>query len=763
MSFKNMKISKRLYLLVVVLVVVSILVGIFGAAGMNSRNEALLSLYKDRLEPVEDLSRIRFLFNDNVIQLLNLSLQHDPKDPASRYHTDHTVQRHIDTVKSNIENITKLWEKYQQTHMTEEEKVAAERFIAVRTKFVREGLLENLKLLENKDYLAAKQFIPLKLMPLFNEVKAAHEELIQVQNKEARKLYESSVEDFKNLMGFLVALIIGGIVVGFGASILTVRSIVNPINQVIEIFRKISQGKLDNEITIDSNDEAGQLLTALKETQATLKANLEESLRLTVALDNVSTNIMMADTDFKIIYMNKSIVQMFERATVDIRKDIGMFDVRQIVGDSMDRYHKNPSLQRQILSTQTSTHKATIQIGGRTFNLTANPVLDKNGNRLGSVVEWVDRTDELRIEKEIENVVAHAVKGDFKQRIPTEGKSGFLLNLSNGMNQLLETLDIGLTEVVRVLGSLAAGNLTKKILNEYEGTFGELKEYSNNTVDKLAQVIDDVRKNADALVMAAEQLNQTAQAMSQSSTQQAASVEGTSSSLEQMTASISQNAENAKTTEQIAVKSANEAMEGGQAVTETVSAMKKIAEKISIIEEIAYQTNLLALNAAIEAARAGEHGKGFAVVASEVRKLAERSQVAAQEIGELATNSVKIAEKAGQLLEVIVPNIRKTADLVQEISFASSQQNSGVSQINSAVRQLDQVAQQNASASEELAATAEEMNGQAENLLQLMAFFTLPSDSSAGENVKRTKNKKAAEGYSYKANPTIKEEHFEKF
>jgi methyl-accepting chemotaxis protein len=219
--------------------------------------------------------------------------------------------------------------------------------------------------------------------------------------------------------------------------------------------------------------------------------------------------------------------------------------------------------------------------------------------------------------------------------------------------------------------------------------------------------------------------------------------------MEQMTASISQNMENAKVTDGMAAKSAAEAADGGEAVGQTVDAMRHIADKIGIIDDIAYQTNLLALNAAIEAARAGDHGKGFAVVAAEVRKLAERSQIAAQEIGEMATSSVAQAESAGSLLREMVPSIRKTSDLVQEIAAASQEQSSGVGQINSAVAQLNQATQQNASASEELAATAEELNSQAELLQQTMTFFRLDdkgSSAAAGVNALSARNNNRTRG-----------------
>lgn len=319
----------------------------------------------------------------------------------------------------------------------------------------------------------------------------------------------------------------------------------------------------------------------------------------------------------------------------------------------------------------------------------------------------------------------NAVIGKLDTRADSTRHQGDFRRIVAGINSTLDSIVAPLSEAMEVMVALSSGDLTRSVKGDYQGSLQDLKNAVNETVSKLSQIIGEVRSSADSLSSASEEISATAQSLSQSASVQAASVEETSASMEQMSASISQNTENAKVTDGMAGKASKEASEGGQAVKDTVSAMKTIAEKIGIVDSIAYQTNLLALNAAIEAARAGEHGKGFAVVAAEVRKLAERSQVAAQEIGQVAKSSVALAERAGNLLDEIVPSITKTSDLVQEIAAASEEQSIGSEQINTAMSQMSQITQQNASASEELAATAEEMSSQAEQLQELMGFFTL--------------------------------------
>ncbi|MGE0383788.1 MAG: methyl-accepting chemotaxis protein [Gammaproteobacteria bacterium] len=477
--------------------------------------------------------------------------------------------------------------------------------------------------------------------------------------------------------------------------------------------------------------EFGQALDALRERLQSLGAATEEAQGIRHALDKVTTNVMIADCDGVISYMNESVTAMLTNAEADLRRELPGFEVKSLIGANFDRFHKNPAHQRNLLAHLRGTHRAQIKVGPRSFALTANPIFDGAGKRIGSVVEWKDRTDEVAVENELGAIVGAAAAGDFSRRLRTEGKDGFFLQLSSGINSVVENCDTALNELLRVLGALSMGDLTERITNDYDGTFGRLKDAFNATAEKLADTIQKVGTMSEMIRSASEQVSATAQALSQSATEQASGVDETSASIEQMSASVGQNTENAKVTDGIASKAATEALEGGEAVKETVVAMKRIAEKIGIIDDIAYQTNLLALNAAIEAARAGQHGKGFAVVAAEVRKLAERSQVAAQEIGGVASSSVDLAERAGKLLDTVVPAIQRTSDLVQEVAAASNEQSGGISQISAAMNQLNQATQQNASASEQLAATAEEMSGQAQQLRQLMAFFKVEEGADA--------------------------------
>ena len=470
-----------------------------------------------------------------------------------------------------------------------------------------------------------------------------------------------------------------------------------------------------------------------------------EAMRVKVALDNVGTGVMIADKNRNIIYMNKSVTSLLSSAENDLRKAMPTFSVSNLMGACMDQFHKNPSHQQQLLANLNKTYATEIMVEGHTFALSACPVINEQGERLGSAIEWRDRTAEVAVEKEVAEIVNAAANGDFSRRIRMEGKEGFFEQLGLGMNKLMETSADGLNEIARVLGALAKGDLTETITNEYQGTFGQLKDDSNSTVEQLTEVIQRIKEAGDTINTASREIASGNTDLSQRTEEQASSLEETAASMEELTSTVKQNAENAKQANQLAAGASDIAMRGGEVVGKVVQTMssisessKKIVDIISVIDGIAFQTNILALNAAVEAARAGEQGRGFAVVASEVRNLAQRSAAAAKEIKTLINDSVDkvsvgadLADKAGKTMDEVVNSVKRVTDIMAEISAASVEQSSGIEQVNQAIAQMDDVTQQNAALVEEAAAAAESLEEQAQQLSALISTFHLAGERAA--------------------------------
>lgn len=463
-----------------------------------------------------------------------------------------------------------------------------------------------------------------------------------------------------------------------------------------------------------------------------------ENARVKQALDNVTTNVMIADKDCNIVYMNESINDMMRTAESDIRRDLSAFDAKKLVGSNMDLFHKNPSHQRGLISSLSNAYRSQIEVGGRTFALIANPIVVES-ERIGTVVEWADRTAEVEIEREIDAMVEAAGAGDFSKQIATTGKTGFFKNLSEGLNRLSGTVEVALHDIIRMLGAMAKGDLTERITRNYQGAFGQLKDDANQTANKLTEVISNIRAAAATITSSSNEIAQGNADLSQRTEEQASSLEETASSMEEMTSTVKQSAENAAEANRLSASAQDTAQQGGEVVNRAVSAMeeinnasKKIADIIGVIDEIAFQTNLLALNAAVEAARAGEQGRGFAVVAGEVRNLAQRSAGAAKEIKDLIRDSVakvddgsKLVNESGETLKEIVSAVEKVSQMMRDISEAAQEQTSGIEQVNTAVTQMDEMTQQNAALVEEASAAGEAMAEQARNMSAMMDFFTV--------------------------------------
>ena len=496
---------------------------------------------------------------------------------------------------------------------------------------------------------------------------------------------------YSHAMTMIILMLVVAAGVGLTMALTVGRAISGPLSQAVDTLKRMASGKLDNVIDRSRTDELGELMRSLDEIQSKLASQIDterqgsaESSRIRQALDSVTASVMVADAANVIVYTNPAVDAMLRAAESDLRKDLHSFSASAVRGSSIDAFHKDPG--------HDGTHRTQMVVGGRTFALVATPVAWPSGDRLGTVLEWLDRTQEVAVEGELQRMLSEVLSGNLSQRIDMAGKKGLLEVVARGVNQL-------------------AANMT--------------------------EIVSSVKGAATEVYRGAEEISEGNANLSERTEQQSSSLEETASSMEQMTSTVKQNADNAGQANQLALAARDQAEKGGAVTSKAVRAMeginessRKIADIIRVIDEIAFQTNLLALNAAVEAARAGEQGRGFAVVASEVRSLAGRSATAAKEIKDLIQDSVKKVEdgsllvaQSGQTLEQIVSSVKKVSDIVAEIAAASREQSSGIEQVNKAVMQMDEMTQQNAALVEEGTAASQSMADQARTLNEMMSKY----------------------------------------
>jgi methyl-accepting chemotaxis protein len=532
-------------------------------------------------------------------------------------------------------------------------------------------------------------------------------------------------------------------------SINMTKVITDTLETAITICYRLSSGSFGNKVDLKREDQLGDFLRGLYCMEVKLgldladfKQGLAESKRITQALDNVQSPVMVANKNCEIIYMNDSVRKMFKTAENDIRSQLPHFSTDKLMGSNVELYHAN--IQDGVLEKSQEPIKSQLIIGGRHMSIIASPV-NSDGERIGYVAEWQDRTHEVLIEQEIDQLVQGVKAGDLSARIKLTDKQGFAKVLSAGINELTDVIECVFNDINRVMENMAEGDLTTAITNEYEGVYAECKNNINSTLAKLSEFIIQIRDAADFIDSSSQEMASGNNNLSQRAEQQAASLEETAASMEELASTVKNNAQNTVQATEMVNSASQLAQKGGGVVNSAIIAMQeinessnKIAEIIGVIDEIAFQTNLLALNASVEAARAGEQGRGFSVVATEVRNLAQRSATAAQQSNELIQNSVQkvragtaFVNETGAALTEIVESVAKVGDIVAHIANASSEQSAGIEQVNQAVAQMDDITQQNAALAEQAAAGSIAMSEQSTNMTKLLSFFRVNSKTTS--------------------------------
>ena len=668
--FNRLTIKSHLAFVICLLSLLMIVIGGLGLQGMRKSNEGLHSVYKDRTVTMSVLFNISELQRENLILIAGSLVNPNVE----------VIQGNAIELDQNIAQITKLWNTYLASSLTGMEKTLADDFTENRNRFVRKGLIPAMTALGADDILLANKIRKQNIGPLYRLSNDSIRTLMQLQIDVAKEVYEAAQSRFNKTRNIAIGLTLFGIMLALWMGVTLINAIVKPLDVAIKHFGRISQGYYNNIIEIKRKDEIGKVMTAIKAMQIKCGIDVAENnrvaknfKRITISLDNISTAVMIVNNDSNIIFANKSVINLLGKVEGYICQQQPDFSIKKLVGSNFDCFHKDFLQQEQSHSSLNNCYSVNLKLDGLTIILNASPVFTNEGERLGTVIAWHDRTFELAIEDKVLTTINAAIMGDFTQHIEIRNREGFFKQLGDGLNELLETTENILNDVQHLLHALSHRDLTVTISNEYSGSFAQTKNEANITVEKFKASISQIDKAIDSLNSGDKKI--------------------VSSKVRDLLH------HNYEITTQVATNTSNITDKSGEVLKQVVlntdeiyDYSHKIACIIPVLDDIVLQTKMLAHTAAIEATRAGEQGDGFVAIAVEMRNLEQRAGAAVNEIKNLVTDAVskisdgkRLVTQASLNIDEIVTSINNISVMVSDISNDSATQMACIKQINQAV------------------------------------------------------------------------------
>jgi len=696
--FNNLTIKARLLLIVVFSAVLAITLGALGLVGMQKSNAGLQTVYVDRTIPLADLAEIKTKQLDTRLKIAN-----------SYIFADETSEN-IKQINDNIAEVNKLWDAYMQTYLTPEEKILADKFAVDNARFVSEGLKPTIELVSSGEKEKLEKHIRDKIRPLFVPAAEGIDALVQLQKDVAKQEYDAAQSRYQTLLIVAIAVCVLGLAMLAFITIMLIRGISGSLQSAQQVASAIAEGNFGSPIDTTRQDEIGALLRTMQ--------TMQDALNAFVAAQGT---------------MAQKHAEGWIHEHIDTAKFPGT-------------YGKMAKEMNELVAAHVGVKMRVVEIiaqyGKGDFSIDMDHLPGDKAKVSDAVINL--KTALLAINGEVKSLVEAGVKGDFSKRSHADQFEFMFKEILTNIDTLVSTCEHAFDDTTRVAKALAQGDLTQTVTRDYPGTFGQVKEGLNMTVENLKNMLGEIKEATDTISTAAKEIAAGNNDLSHRTEEQAASLEETAASMEELTSTVQANSQNAKQASQLAVGATDIAGQGVKVVGQVVSTMeginessRKVVDIISVIDGIAFQTNILALNAAVEAARAGEQGRGFAVVAVEVRNLAQRAAAAAAEIKGLIGDSVekvedgtKLVAQAGKTMEEIVSAIHGVTAIMSEISAASMEQTSGIEQVNQAIGQMDDVTQQNAALVEQAAAAAESLEEQTQTLAVTVGHFKLDGNPS---------------------------------